>query len=90
MEFSYAVRLKFKATNNQAEYKAFIIKLKLTQALRVERVKVQTNYQLVANHFNKSFQTKDEKMEQYFKCSKQIMARFKAVEVEQIPKVQNF
>lgn len=29
-------------------------------------------------------------MEQYFNCSKQIMVRFKAVEVEQIPKAKNF
>lgn len=51
-------------------YEAFIAELKLTLALRAEKVNVQIDSQLVANHLNESFQTKDEKMEQYLKCSK--------------------
>ena len=33
VEVSYAVRFEFKATNNQAEYEAFIVGLKLTLPL---------------------------------------------------------
>lgn len=61
VEISYAIKLEFKATNNQAEYKAFFIRLMLALALQVKRVKIQTDSQLVANHFNESFQVKDEK-----------------------------
>lgn len=44
--------------------------MKLAQALRAKKVKVRTDSQLVANHLNGSFQTKDEKIEQYLKCTK--------------------
>lgn len=39
-EVSYAIKFEFKATNNQAEYAAFIAGLKLVQALRAGKVKV--------------------------------------------------
>lgn len=58
--------------------------------LRVEKLEVRTYSQLVANHLNENFQTKDEKMVQYLKCSKQIMTRFREVKVEQIPQTENF
>ena len=44
----------------------------------------------MANHINESFQTNDEKMEQYLKCSKRTMTNFKVVKVEQIPRAENF
>lgn len=90
MEVSYAISFEFKATNNQAKYKAFIAGLKLALVLRVEKLKAQTDSQLVANHLNENFQTNDEKMVQYLKCSKQIMTRFREVKVEQIPRTENF
>lgn len=62
-EVSYTIKFEFKATNNQAEYEAFIVRLKLAQALRAGKVKVWTNSQLMVNHLNESFQVKDKKME---------------------------
>lgn len=77
VEVSYAISFEFKAANNQTKYEAFIAGLKLALVLRAEKLKVRTDSQLVANHLNENFQTKDEKMVQYLKCSKQIMTRFK-------------
>lgn len=51
-EITYFLRFEFKATTNQAEYEAFIVKLKLGQALWADRVKIQTDSQLIANHLN--------------------------------------
>lgn len=42
-EVSYALKFEFKSINNQAEYEAFIFGLKLTQAMRAIRVKIQTD-----------------------------------------------
>ena len=39
-EVSYAVKFEFQLTNNQAEYEAFITRLRLTHALRAERVEI--------------------------------------------------
>ncbi|KAL9436834.1 hypothetical protein AB3S75_022808 [Citrus x aurantiifolia] len=66
-EISYAVRLEFKTTNNQAEYEALIAGLKLAQAVRTNKVKIRTNSQLVADHISEKFLPKDDKMEQYLR-----------------------
>lgn len=41
-EIFYVVRLEFKATNNQAEYEALIAGPELPQAVRANKVKIQT------------------------------------------------
>ncbi|XP_024042632.1 uncharacterized protein LOC112099511 [Citrus clementina] len=88
-EISYAVRLEFTATNNQAEYEALIAGLELAKAVKADRVKIRTDSQLVANHVSERFQPREEKMEQYLKIVRQMMGKFEAVEVIQIPREQN-
>ncbi|XP_052297264.1 uncharacterized protein LOC127902396 [Citrus sinensis] len=88
-EISYAVKLEFAATNNQAEYEALIAGLELAKAVRADRVKIRTDSQLVANHVSERFQPREEKMEQYLKIVRQMMGKFEAVEVVQIPREQN-
>ncbi|XP_024033455.1 uncharacterized protein LOC112095582 [Citrus clementina] len=88
-EISYAVRLEFAATNNQAEYEALIAGLELAKAVKADRVKIRTDSQLVANHVSERFQPREEKMEQYLKIVRQMMGKFEAVEVIQIPREQN-
>ena len=59
--------MEFTATNNQAEYEALIAGLELAKVVKVDRVKVLTDSQLVANHVSEKFQSRDRKMEQYLK-----------------------
>lgn len=79
-EISYAVRLEFKTTNNQAEYEALIAGL-MAQAVRTNKVKIQTNSQLVADHISEKFLPKDDKMEQYLRKVRQIIEKFKSVDI---------
>ena len=88
-DISYAVKLEFATTNNQAEYEALIAGLELAKAVKADRVKIRTDSQLVANHVSERFQPREEKIEQYLKIVKQIMGKFEAVEVIQIPREQN-
>ncbi|XP_024033525.1 uncharacterized protein LOC112095658 [Citrus clementina] len=88
-EISYAVKLEFAATNNQAEYEALIAGLELAKAVKADRVKIRTDSQLVANHVSERFQPREEKMEQYLKIVRQMMGKFEAAEVIQIPREQN-
>ncbi|RZS11289.1 hypothetical protein BHM03_00042606 [Ensete ventricosum] len=46
---SQALRLDFKATNNEAEYEALLFGLRLTAKLQVEKVETFTDSQLVAS-----------------------------------------
>ncbi|XP_024037570.1 uncharacterized protein LOC112097200 [Citrus clementina] len=88
-EISYAVKLEFPATNNQAEYEALIAGLELARAVKADRVKIRTDSQLVVNHVSERFQPREEKMEQYLRIVRQMMGKFEAVEVIQIPREQN-
>ena len=40
---SYAIKLEFTATNNQAEYEALIARLELAKVVRANRVKIWTD-----------------------------------------------
>ena len=51
-EVSYAVKFEFQLTNNQAKYEAFITRLKLAHALRVERIEIRADSQLVYNQLS--------------------------------------
>ena len=51
IQLEYALRFKFKASNNKVEYK-LIIGLKLTIEVRVRRLKVFSDSQLVVNQTN--------------------------------------
>ncbi|KAH9745725.1 Ribonuclease H [Citrus sinensis] len=88
-EISYAVKLEFATTNNQAEYEALIAGLELAKAVKAERVKIITNSQLVTNYVSERFQPREEKIEQYLKIVRQMMGKFEVVEVVQIPREQN-
>ncbi|KAH9792469.1 hypothetical protein KPL71_004135 [Citrus sinensis] len=89
-EISYAIRLEFTATNNQAEYETLIAGLELANAVKADRVKVRTDSQLVANHVSERFQPRDGKMEQYLKKVKQMIGKFESVDVIQIPREENY
>lgn len=47
MELEYAVRFGFKAMNNEAEYKALVIRLKLSRDLGAKQIIVNSDSQLV-------------------------------------------
>ena len=78
-EVSYAVKLEFQLKNNQAEYEAFITRLRLAHTLQAERVEILTDSQLVCNQLDEQFQIRGEKMELYLKKAKQVMGLFREV-----------
>ena len=49
IQIRYAIKLKYNAPNNGAEYEALLIGLKLAIEVRAEHLKVYSNSQLVVN-----------------------------------------
>ena len=47
IQISYAVKLKYNATNNAAEYEALLTGCKLAIEVRVEHLKIYSDFQLV-------------------------------------------
>ncbi|KAM2201170.1 hypothetical protein ACFX1R_001027 [Malus domestica] len=61
----YALRFKFKASNNEAEYEALIVGLRLAKHLGVKRIDIFSDSQLVVNQVTNNFDTKDSSMATY-------------------------
>ncbi|GKE15469.1 reverse transcriptase domain-containing protein, partial [Tanacetum coccineum] len=52
MEFTYALRFRFNATNNEAEYEALIAGLKIAEQIGVKNLQANVDSRLVANQVN--------------------------------------
>ncbi|KAM1121868.1 hypothetical protein PS2_003486 [Malus domestica] len=61
----YALRFKFKSSNNEAEYEALIAGLHLAKHLGVKRINIFNDSQLVVNQVTNNFDAKDNSMAAY-------------------------
>ncbi|KAM1328988.1 hypothetical protein ACFX2F_013197 [Malus domestica] len=61
----YALRFKFKASNNEAEYEALLASLRLAKHLGVKRIDIFSDSQLVVNQVTNNFDAKDSSMAAY-------------------------
>jgi ribonuclease HI len=84
-----AVRLKFSASNNEAEYEALMIDLKTARKLSASHLQVFCDSQLVANQISGEYQAKDERMSAYLTIAWSLLAEFDSIHVAQIGREHN-
>nr|GEV62653.1 reverse transcriptase domain-containing protein [Tanacetum cinerariifolium] len=65
MKFTYALRFRFDATKNKAEYKALIAGLRIAKRMGVKNLQANVDSQLVANQVNGTYVTKEADMIRY-------------------------
>ncbi|GJZ20910.1 reverse transcriptase domain-containing protein [Tanacetum coccineum] len=58
MEFTYALRFRFDATNNEAEYEALIVGLRIAEQMGVKNLQANVDSRLVANQVNGTIKRK--------------------------------
>ncbi|XP_057444433.1 uncharacterized protein LOC130736649 [Lotus japonicus] len=80
---------QFKASNNQAEYEALIVGLKLAIEVQIDSLLVGTDSLLVANQVNGEFQVKEPALIKYLERVRLLMGRLQEVVVEFVPRAQN-
>ncbi|KAK3013084.1 hypothetical protein RJ639_008975 [Escallonia herrerae] len=85
----YALRFGFQASNNEAEYEALLVGIRLALALRVDSLLVHSDSQLVVNHFLGDYEARDERMAQYLELVKTSAVKFNNFAIHQIPRDQN-
>uniref|UniRef100_A0A2N9HN36 RNase H type-1 domain-containing protein n=1 Tax=Fagus sylvatica TaxID=28930 RepID=A0A2N9HN36_FAGSY len=85
----HAVWLQYPTTNNEAEYKALLIGLRISQVLGATTLRVQSDSQLVVGQVNGEYEAKEDRMAKYLGLVKNIMTRFDEVVLVQIPQEQN-
>ncbi|GJW92013.1 reverse transcriptase domain-containing protein [Tanacetum coccineum] len=59
VEFTYAMRFRFEATNNEAEYEALIAGLRIAEQMGVKNLQGNVDSRLVANQVNDSYVAKE-------------------------------
>ncbi|XP_071718782.1 uncharacterized protein [Rutidosis leptorrhynchoides] len=88
-EITYAIRLKFATSNNEAEYEALIVGLRLAKSIDVRQLTAYVDSQLVASQLNGSFEARDTSMQKYLKLTKALTNTFAVFEIKQIPRNRN-
>ncbi|GKC40672.1 reverse transcriptase domain-containing protein [Tanacetum coccineum] len=89
MEFTYALRFRFNATNNEEEYKAMIAGLRIAGQIGVQNLQVNVDSKLVANQVNGVYIAKESSMIKYLEKVKNLASTFKEFSIKQVPIGEN-
>ena len=81
-----ALRFSFKASNNEVEYEALIIGLKLARKMKVESLEIYNNSQLIVFQVIDKYQARGEKMVAYLQKAKDLLSAFSSVKIQQVPR----
>ncbi|GJV55841.1 reverse transcriptase domain-containing protein [Tanacetum coccineum] len=74
VEFTYALRFRFNATNNEAEYEALIAGLRIAEQMGVKNLQANVDSKLVANQVNGVYVAKEPGMIKYLEKVKNLAA----------------
>ncbi|GJY31038.1 reverse transcriptase domain-containing protein [Tanacetum coccineum] len=89
IEFTYALRFQFEATNNEAEYEALIAGLRIAEKMGVQNLEVKVDSKLVANQVNRIYVAKETDMIKYLEKVKALASTFRAFSIKQVPRSKN-
>ncbi|GJY36509.1 reverse transcriptase domain-containing protein [Tanacetum coccineum] len=89
IEFTYALRFRFDATNNEAEYEALIAGLRIAEQMGVKNLQANVDSRLVVNQVNGAYVAKEADMIRYLEKVKALTCGFKAFTIKQIPRSEN-
>ena len=84
-----ALRFRFQASNNEAEYEALIVGLCLTRELQASNLRIYSDSQLVVNQVNNIYLARGEKMVTYLEKTNEFMGTFLAAFIKVIPRSKN-
>ncbi|XP_022013788.1 uncharacterized protein LOC110913248 [Helianthus annuus] len=88
-KFTYAIRLDFKSTNNEAEYEAFLPGLQLAIKMGVWHIEAHVDSMLVAGQINGQYEAKGDIMALYLSQAKTLLQTFYSYKVHHINRSEN-
>nr|GEY07093.1 reverse transcriptase domain-containing protein [Tanacetum cinerariifolium] len=77
------------AFNNEAEYEALVVGLRIAEKMGVKNLIAKVDSCLVANQFNGSYEAKEQSMTQYLEKARTLINNFKMFSIEQVPRSEN-
>ncbi|XP_076905194.1 uncharacterized protein LOC143560884 [Bidens hawaiensis] len=88
-EFTYAIKLVFKSTNNEAEYKAFLAGLRIAKNLGMKHLEARVDSMLIAGQNNGSYEANNDVVASYLAQAKDLILQFSSCKVIQIKRSEN-
>nr|GEV87692.1 hypothetical protein [Tanacetum cinerariifolium] len=89
VEFTYALRFRFDATNNETEYEALIVGPRIAEQMGVKNLQANVDSRLVANQVNETYVAKEVEMIRYLEKVRTLTNSFNAFSIRQIPRSEN-
>ena len=83
------IKLAFIVSNNEVEYEAVILGLRVAKSLSITIIELRYDSQLVTSKLRGEYEAKTKMMEQYRRIVKPFLAKFKRVQVTQVPSSEN-
>ncbi|XP_073153444.1 uncharacterized protein [Henckelia pumila] len=88
-KFQYAIKFLFPATNNEAEYEAFIMGIKLALSVGAKKLTIHSDSQLIVSQVNENYEAKEDKILEYLTQVNEILSRLDSYDIKQIPRAEN-
>ncbi|CAL8988533.1 unnamed protein product, partial [Prunus brigantina] len=85
----YALRFKFHASNNEAEYEALLAGLRLAKEMGAKQIQIFSDSRLVVHQVNQDFTAKDASMTAYLQHTRQLLTTFNAYLINRVPRSEN-
>nr|GFA21545.1 reverse transcriptase domain-containing protein [Tanacetum cinerariifolium] len=89
VEFTYALRFQFAASNNEAKYEALIVGLRIATQMGVKNIQANVDSKLVANQVLGTYVAKEDNMIKYLEIAKGLVSGFKTFSISQVPRSKN-
>ncbi|XP_057542470.1 uncharacterized protein LOC130820933 [Amaranthus tricolor] len=84
-----AVRFEFAASNNEAEYEALLMGLKICYEVGAKVLSTSSDSQLIVGQVNGEFEAKDDSMKMYLQKVREFVKKFDKFTLIHIPRSQN-
>ncbi|XP_022000406.2 uncharacterized protein LOC110897975 [Helianthus annuus] len=88
-ELTYAIRLDFKSTYNEAEYEAFLAGLRLALKMGAKNLEAHVDSKLVVEQVNGYYDTKGEAMALYLEQARILINQFQTFKIVHINRSEN-
>ncbi|GJS13018.1 reverse transcriptase domain-containing protein [Tanacetum coccineum] len=88
-EYSYALRLNFANSNNDAEYEALLAGLRIAAKMKVGKMHAFIDSKLVGSQVEGSYEAKSEKTKKYKEKALEMICSFNNFQISHIPREDN-
>ncbi|KAL0410722.1 UNVERIFIED_CONTAM: hypothetical protein Slati_3661900 [Sesamum latifolium] len=87
-DMEFAIRFDFKASNNEAEYEALVLGMRMAQDTSASHL-LASDSQLIVKQVSREYEANEESMVQYLQQIEELKTKFKIFQLQQISREEN-